>query len=381
MKIPAFVICILFLHFFLCCDTKSIDDVKCLYTVDLSNINNIIESDFSTKITKTIILESKSESLFGNISKICIGTNRIYVFDPFRTKELMVFDFDGKFIHSFYNIGRGPNEVALPKDFIIDKNDNIHIYDQIGYMVKVYDSKRKLKGSYSLGCPMKSISILPSGNYIGYIGNISNNYINNTLITSNVIYFDESNEFYNQIYALAEDITYYHLGGGLFQNYNGETLLRTPGDCCIYKVIKDKIDPFCYIELGENALPPKLIEKYRDTYLEFFNRIVKETKYIYHFNKFLDLQDYLYLGYLYRGKSYCCVIRKSDQRIVFNSTLVDFSQICAGQAKGIVIGGTKDELILSVQAIDIEGDLKNDSNTSQRIGKDDNPVLFFIKLN
>jgi len=98
-------------------------------------------------------------------------------------------------------------------------------------------------------------------------------------------------------------------------------------------------------------------------------------------HQFLELEDHLYLGYLYKGDSYCCIIKKSDQSIVFNSSLIDFSTIHASQEYGFVVGATKRELILSVNAIDYKDGFSQDNKSIKKIKKDDNPVLFFIKLN
>ncbi len=289
MKKTAPLICYMLLQLLSSCNSDSINEEQSIYTIDLSRNNEITGSDFSTSISKTIKLESSSNSIFGSISKIAISNNKIYIFDNFNTQEILVFDIDGKFIHSLYQIGRGPGEVAYPKDFVIDKDGNIHVFDQIKHSVKVYNSNGNIIDINSLGCSMKNFSILLNGNYIGYIGNRSNQYINNTLITNNLVFFNSSNELYNQMYPLEEDITYYHLGGGLSQNYKNETIFSAPGDYNIYKVFKKEPVPFCRIQLGKHTLPLKLIEQHKTNYLEFHNRLARKTNYIYYFNQFVTV--------------------------------------------------------------------------------------------
>jgi len=93
---------------------------------------------------KFVKLELTDKSFIGNINKVIVFEDRIYVLDK-QTSSLFVFNMDGKFIFKISRIGRGPEEYIQLDFFDIDlENKQIVLTDLMGYWMLRYD----LEGNY-----------------------------------------------------------------------------------------------------------------------------------------------------------------------------------------------------------------------------------------
>jgi hypothetical protein len=97
---------------------------------------------------KAIKLEFTDQSMIGDIRKIVIHDNRIYVLDTFGAKSVMVFGMDGKFIHRIGTNGKGPGQYLLPKDFVIDDKNEIEIIDN--QRINIYSLKGEFNRNHKI---------------------------------------------------------------------------------------------------------------------------------------------------------------------------------------------------------------------------------------
>ena len=86
--------------------------------IDLSQELEILSSEIF-KSVKTIILETRNESLIAHISEMQVFENRIFILDVIG-RALLVFDTEGRFIRRIGGLGRGPGEYRNISDFTID---------------------------------------------------------------------------------------------------------------------------------------------------------------------------------------------------------------------------------------------------------------------
>jgi hypothetical protein len=96
--------------------------------IDLSKnkSSNQIKLSKYLKHEKYIALETTPSCLIGNVSRIEIFNDRIFILDPYIAKKLFVFDLNGKFLHAISKRGKGPGEYGDIMDFRI-KNDTLYI--------------------------------------------------------------------------------------------------------------------------------------------------------------------------------------------------------------------------------------------------------------
>ncbi|NDV58510.1 6-bladed beta-propeller [Bacteroides sp. 519] len=84
-------------------------------------------TNYSMTIQK---LEESEDYPIGQVDKLIVDHNRIYILDSSKAKSLFVYNRDGKLQHIINKKGRGPGEFVLPDNFNIEKKTgNIVIMD------------------------------------------------------------------------------------------------------------------------------------------------------------------------------------------------------------------------------------------------------------
>jgi len=114
------------------------------YVIDLDNIANNPDDSFvySTfyKGIKTILLETNDSCLVGEIKKMQVYDQFIFILDKNIAKSLLVFDREGRFIRKIGGIGGGPGEYVEPTDFTLDtENRTIFVLDKHTKRINKYD--------------------------------------------------------------------------------------------------------------------------------------------------------------------------------------------------------------------------------------------------
>jgi len=128
-----------------------------------------------------IQLETRPECLIGEINKIFIHKERIYILDWKVTKSVFIFDMNGKCISTIARIGHGPGEYINITDIFIDPLHatlNLLATGNRKIMSFSLDGKTLLsETTYSY--PILSMEASREGSYVGYIGR---DKINSTMI-------------------------------------------------------------------------------------------------------------------------------------------------------------------------------------------------------
>lgn len=78
---------------------------------------------------KIIKLETNDDCLIGEITKVAITGNHLFVLDSKVAKKLFCFDLSGKYLFSVGIMGDGPGEMDTPRDFDVTEN-RIFIIDR-----------------------------------------------------------------------------------------------------------------------------------------------------------------------------------------------------------------------------------------------------------
>lgn len=100
------------------------------FNVDLKDRKTDINaSSIISREHKIIKLETNDNCLIGEISKVIIKADKIFVLDGNIAKKLFCFDLQGNYLFSFGMIGDGPGEMDSPRDFDVT-NDHVFIIDR-----------------------------------------------------------------------------------------------------------------------------------------------------------------------------------------------------------------------------------------------------------
>jgi hypothetical protein len=87
-----------------------------------------------------IPLETSDECLIGSVDKTLIKNDKIYVADFHVAEAIFVFDMNGKFLFKIARKGQGPGEYISFRDFDIQSNGDIYVFNPFQKMILIYNS-------------------------------------------------------------------------------------------------------------------------------------------------------------------------------------------------------------------------------------------------
>ncbi|MDR1097536.1 MAG: 6-bladed beta-propeller [Tannerella sp.] len=113
-------------------------DVPIVINIDTVKSNPLNSLKFSH--IRYIPLETDEECLIGFANKILIRDSRIYVADFHKAMALFVFDMNGKFLFKIARRGQGVGEYVSFRDFDIQTNGDLYMFDQHRKKILIYNS-------------------------------------------------------------------------------------------------------------------------------------------------------------------------------------------------------------------------------------------------
>ncbi|MDR3184131.1 MAG: 6-bladed beta-propeller, partial [Prevotellaceae bacterium] len=105
-----------------CCSNNSTKSYENVLEIDCKNLEEIKLSDYVKNI-KVVKLATSDDVLIGEIVKVEIFNNRIYVLDR-QSNALFVFTDEGEIFYKLRKIGQGPGEYIHLFDFEVT-NDGV----------------------------------------------------------------------------------------------------------------------------------------------------------------------------------------------------------------------------------------------------------------
>lgn len=127
------VLYVVLVIFCIACTERKVSDTVNVKQINIKTNEIIDDVSISELVSeyKFVVLESTDESLLGQIDKVELFDDYIYVLDSRNTKKVLRFSRSGKFLNKISAIGNGPGEYLLPDDISINqKTGDIAILDQ-----------------------------------------------------------------------------------------------------------------------------------------------------------------------------------------------------------------------------------------------------------
>ncbi len=144
------------------CTSNSTEESVTRLRLDLKGIDHRTPN---IKIIDCIPLETNESSIYNFAASVEFYQDRIYLFDPFGQKSLLVFDQKGKFLNKT-SIGHGVGELVDPHSFFIDQeNDEVIVHDQTVRKFVVFDSDLEFKRDRSIDFFVEDFAII-DGDYL-----------------------------------------------------------------------------------------------------------------------------------------------------------------------------------------------------------------------
>jgi hypothetical protein len=276
---------------------------------------------------------NKNTPLVGQVDKIEIIDNKIYILDASIAKALFIFEINGKFLHKIGRLGEGPGEIEEIYDFQvekIDKNGRNLIYLKDSKKLLIYDDTGKF---------IREEKVPLSGQFV----KARNFYLFKTIdndLTLTTDDFTIKKEFFpiNQIYPVALSQSFSKLP-------DGRHLYRHSLCDTIFEVTQWKYEPYRIVKFS-NGLDAN---EYKE-YIQSKKRI--NSPKMYGIKHYFETNNVVYLTFRYQNIMYISLVNKKNQEIQsfpFNiSNDITFEEACP-----LVIGYYNESFISILQPNDI----------------------------
>jgi len=269
------------------------------YYVDLEKGYDIENNSDFIKSYKYIPLQTDTSCIIGDIKKIRILDDRIYITDRFR-KRLFVFDISGKFIGKINNVGKGPTEYlwiggfSVNKDFIyLFGNKNLK-YDRDLNLINTSPHLFTWIDKEMIGDTIVNYSFgFTDGIHheLQYI--YDDGIVNNSFKTpeTRTVYFGERSKH-------------------CFYHYKDTILLQRMLNHTIYTLTPQGPKPRYIFDFGKYNPPSVFFEKCQEKDLIYCIREANKNKYIDHIFSLAENKDYITLETKFGG----AIINKHTQK-------------------------------------------------------------------
>lgn len=370
-----FCLFISFLFVLLSCKDRSIkQDFGNQKVIFLENVDKTIPcSEFVSEITYTP-LETAKESLIGEIIKVKIYDNIIYILNQTgENSNIKTFSSSGDYLGEIGRIGNGPEEILRPRDFVIN-NDIIFVWD--------------IKGVHSFTL---------NGSYLKFMFN--------AFLAGNKFFYDSEFFYFFHELNIPGVLSQYNIKGTLkkvfipldfgFGNSESSRVIKientyhlfTPSIDTVYTFSKNKLMPKYVIKyngissFGEILLSHKQMNPYE------LLQLINKTDHAF-ISTYIENDKYLFLLYWFNNAKNTVIINKKTwDHKYFKQIFNDIDGGLFGDARFIT---QNDELIIPLNSFDILEHIKKNQTAvsqnspfrmvSKNLSLTSNPVLMICKI-
>lgn len=200
-------------------------------------------------------LELTEKSIIGDINKVVVFEDRIYVLDK-QTYSLLIFNMDGEFVFRISRIGHGPGEYVQLDFFDIDfENRQIVLTDLMGYRILRYDLKGNFISGKKIPFWVEGVTHVFDNGTIVFANHRDNKHALNQ--EHNVFYLDSSMRVskayfpYNSSNFNNPRIHFITPQTGSFYTYNKNRYFFSPFKNRVYKIEKEGLNAEYLFDFGE----------------------------------------------------------------------------------------------------------------------------------
>ncbi len=356
------------------------------------NPTSFHDNQFSDLIEDAFLvqLETSSESLIGEIEKVLIEDDKIFVLDRV-LHEIKIFNINGKYLGKIANMHRGPGGYYDISKFSVSKNGElIEIYDNRGFKFRTYNLNNEFVEESSLDYMVRDFIKLKNDKKIVYSGFLPSYNMDEFPKLSRLLFCNGFNIYqsaFEYIYSETNPISSL-VGGYSYLSYYGDTIVFGPeiASFDIFHIYNDSIKKKYQIDFGTDFMPPINVNSTEgeiDNFLK--SNLRKEFAWIY---LVLESSKYLFVRYALKNKECFFLFDKVDRKIYnIKDTMDYYRRIDYGVPISIwddtfitISNAEYFKLIFEIykkQGIDPPPIL---SQVDENINENSNPVLSFIKF-
>ncbi|MEP1152695.1 MAG: 6-bladed beta-propeller [Balneola sp.] len=302
--------------FFLSCSNNQKSEGIPVLQLDPNETEEVNLSSFISEV-EYVKLDSGNNKYIGEVEKILVTDDRIYVLDPYQAIALYVYDREGALLFDISNYGRGPGEFMGPYDFDINEATNeIVVYDASSNKLIFYEEENgNFKREEKIEFFPSRFNVLNDG-YIFYMNNqtagkVSQNY--------NVLIADNELNIIDRKISIEEDLAGFHYSLPVnFTATESEIYLSIPFNNTVYSYKAGTFGGYLTIDFEEENLPNDFLKK-DNTPREWLEEFKKITA-AYNISNFYENDDYVFFLYSYMdNQNYYLSSKKSDKVVHTNN--------------------------------------------------------------
>lgn len=310
-----YIYIVFYLFFFNSCTTtenkNNISDVSSTYYVETNNDDIFFNWDHNINKVDAIPLETKDNSLIGNIKKGIVKNEFIFILDNM-LQSLYSFDIKGNFLGKIGKRGQGPNEYIEIRDF--DVTDSL-LYTLDFREIHTYNAKtHNYIESWSV---IQSISFNPSDlvvydktNYYLWASNPDSwNKEERHYRLKRVLNRKVKEEYFEYQYKSSDDPRFYK------SDNNSYYIKPIDGEYTIYKLTKESVQAAFKLDFGNLSISSAEIDKLRNSKEK--NSYLKSNSYK-SIRNIYELENYIYFQCIGpKSIIYDGLIDKSSNKVSF----------------------------------------------------------------
>ncbi|HLW06598.1 MAG TPA: 6-bladed beta-propeller [Marinilabiliaceae bacterium] len=345
-------------------------------TIDV-NENDIIDSGKLSdviSIDSLVFLEYTNESIIGEIDKVIVSEEYIYIIDMESSKCIFCFDRKGNFINSYKNVGRGPQEYIEIDDVSFFRNKLYVLAEPNQFFV--LDKKLKFIESIEIKWNDEVPRVQDNTKYFSVIN------------SDTILFYHPSALYHYHLYSLTKeaffsshikrlgtlDRSYY---ANLTKNTSDNIYLSRKYNDTIYSVTNGQLIPEYYVYWEKPMTDKEIEERLKLTVYNSFNYPLPEK--MYSITSFIKNKEFISFEFIFKRYRYYYFYNKKKSSVkIFKMNLEN--DIIHGFYLNSTIGHHQNSNITWVDAaVLVENKEEIAFSIPDDLTYDSNPALVFYR--
>jgi hypothetical protein len=298
--------------------------------IDL-NIDTLISDKpiyFSTYFSNVhlIPLDFNPQSVIGNIYKMKLFHDTLYIFDLDKIKTLFLFSKQGEYLSKICRIGKRPGEYMEPLDFDLDEKTNeIFIYDWSDKKVKIYNAG----GDYldNININKRFSSFIESDKMFYFF--ISSPAEKKDMVRNDYLLYqyDKKGKIHSKKFKFSDysyGLNYNTLPGmGNFYKAKNDIKLYMPFCDTIFSIRDEKVAPFLTLSTVKYKLTRKDADRIKNNKkVSIYSELMAVNK-LYNIKDYCEFNDFLFFKFDIGHRHFWTFYNLKTRGTACSSTLAD----------------------------------------------------------
>ena len=258
-----------------------------------------------------IQLESNSNCIIGEISKLLMHDEKYFIFDKI-TKSVFCFNNEGKFLYKVSKQGKGPGEYYMLKDININREEQcIELYDRGKKEILSFSFQGNFKSKRNIDMYFDSFINFENSTYVFQKASDNPEHFNYYLVDDGKI---------KEKYVQCKSFDNTNIKNQISKNMNRIFMAHGCSNV-IYTLIGKDIKPKYFIDFGEENLPSEILYKQKIGVEEFLKLLLKNYSMI--IMNFYEDNNFLTFSYTKKKKLFW-VIKDFTKNTIKNGNILFF---------------------------------------------------------